>query len=78
MYIQEARQLTLEALINQVDQELYIKSLKKLREAASKGARSVELSANVYSDASILKNIFELQGFDVTISGYNKYLYVRW
>ena len=77
MYVQEARQLSLEALINQVDQELYIKSLKKLREAASKGARNVELSANVYSDASILKNIFELQGFDVTISGY-KYLYVRW
>lgn len=77
MYVQEARQLTLEALINQVDQELYVKSIKKLREAASKGARSVELSANVYADASVLKNIFELQGFDVIISGY-KYLYVRW
>ena len=77
MYIQEARQITLEALINQVDQELYVKSLKKLREAATKGARCVELSANVYADASILKNIFELQGFEVTISGY-KYLYVRW
>ena len=77
MYVQEARQLSLEALINQVDQALYIKSLKKLREAATKGARNVELSTNVYSDASILKNIFELQGFDVTISGY-KYLYVRW
>ena len=77
MYVQEARQLSLEALINQVDQELYIKSLKRLREAATKGARNVELSTNVYSDASILKNIFELQGFDVTISGC-KYLYVRW
>jgi hypothetical protein len=77
MYIQEARQLTLEALINQIDQELYVKSLKKLREAATKGARCVELITNVYSDASILKDIFELQGFDVTISGY-KYLYVRW
>lgn len=77
MYIQDARQITLEALINKIDQELYVKSLKKLREAATKGARSVELSTNVYSDASILKNIFELQGFDVTISGY-KYLYVRW
>ena len=77
MYIQEARQLTLEALINQVDQELYVKSIKKLREAASKGARNVEITTNVYSDASVLKNIFELQGFDVTISGY-KYLYVRW
>ena len=77
MYVQEARQLSLEALINQVDQELYVKSIKKLREAASKGARNVELSANVYSDASILKNIFELQGFDVIINGY-KYLYVRW
>lgn len=77
MYIQEARQLTLEALINQVDQELYIKSIKKLREAATKGARSVELTTNAYADASILKNIFELQGFDVTISGF-KFVYVRW
>lgn len=77
MYIQDARQITLEALINKIDQELYVKSLKKLREAATKGARNVELSTNVYSDASILKNIFELQGFDVTISGF-KYVYVRW
>lgn len=77
MYIQEARQLALEALINKIDQELYIKSLKKLREAASKGARFVELTTNVYSDASVLKDIFELQGFDVTISGF-KYVYVRW
>ena len=77
MYVQEARQLTIEALINQVDQELYIKSIKKLRKAAANGARSVELMANVYSEAYTLKNIFELQGFDVTISGY-KYLYVRW
>ncbi len=77
MYIQEARQLSLEALINQIDQELYVKSLKKLREAATKGDRSVELITNVYSDASVLKDILELQGFDVTMSGY-KYLYVRW
>ena len=77
MYIQEARQLSLEALVNKVDQELYIKSLKKIRDAATKGDRSVELTTNVYSDASILKDIFELQGFEVTISGY-KYLYVRW
>lgn len=77
MYVQEARQLSLEALINKVDQELYIKSLKKLREAAAKGNRSVELNANVYADAYTLKDIFELQGFDVIISGY-KYLYVRW
>lgn len=77
MYIQDARQITLEALVNKVDQELYIKSLKKIREAATKGNRSVELITNVYADASILKDIFELQGFDVTISGY-KYLYVRW
>jgi hypothetical protein len=77
MYIQDARQITLEALVNKVDQELYIKSLKKIREAATKGDRSVELITNVYSDASILKDIFELQGFEVTISGY-KYLYVRW
>ena len=77
MYVQEARQLAIEALINKVDQELYIKSIKKLRAAATKGDRSVELTTNVYSDAHILKDIFELQGFDVTISGY-KYLYVRW
>ena len=77
MYVPEARQLTLEALINQVDQELYVKSIKKLREAAAKGDRSVKLSANVYADAYTLKNIFELQGFDVIINGY-KYLYVRW
>jgi hypothetical protein len=77
MYIQDARQITLEALVNKVDQELYIKSLKKIRDAATKGDRSVELITNVYSDASILKDIFELQGFEVTISGY-KYLYVRW
>jgi hypothetical protein len=77
MYIQDARQITLEALVNKIDQELYVKSLKKIREAATKGDRSVELITNVYSDASILKDIFELQGFDVTISGY-KYLYVRW
>ena len=77
MYIQEAKQLTLEALINQVDQELYIKSIKKLREAATNGARSVELTTNAYADARILKNIFELQGFDVTISGF-KFVYVRW
>ena len=77
MYVQEARQLTLEALINKIDQELYIKSIKKLREAASKGNRSVELTVTVYADASILRDIFELQGFEVTISGY-KYLYVRW
>ena len=77
MYVQEARQSAIEALINQVDQELYIKSLKKIREAAAKGARSVEITTNVYSEASTLKNIFELQGFDVTISGY-KFLHVRW
>ena len=77
MYIQEARQITLEALVNKIDQELYIKSLKKLRAAASKGARFVELTTTVYSDASVLKDIFELQGFDVTISGF-KYVYVRW
>ena len=77
MYIQDARQITLEALVNKVDQELYIKSLKKIRDAATKGDRSVELTTNVYADASILKDIFELQGFDVTMSGY-KYLYVRW
>ena len=77
MYIQDARQITLEALVNKIDQELYIKSLKKIREAATNGARCVELTTNVYADASVLKNIFELQGFEVTISGY-KYLYVRW
>ena len=77
MYIQDARQITLEALVNKIDPELYVKSLKKIREAATKGDRSVELITNVYSDASVLKDIFELQGFEVTISGY-KYLYVRW
>ena len=77
MYIQEARQLTLEALINQVDQELYIKSLKKIRAAAAVGARCVELTVNVYSDASILRDIFELQGFEVTISTC-RFVHVRW
>lgn len=77
MYVQEARQLAIEALINKVDQELYIKSIKKIREAAADGARCVEITVNVYSDASILRDIFELQGFEVTI-GNCRFVHVRW
>ena len=77
MYIQEARQLTLEALINQVDQELYIKSIKKIREAATKGHRWVEIKATVASDAELLRDIFELQGFTITNFDFRS-LWVRW